>query len=94
MSRQLNVLYLNWPQAKVVLMATILAAMSTSCGVRGKPSPPATPPGLGRGKPTLRRASEDLAFPIVPPVEAIPDSDSSRPSSQIISPSGRSEANP
>jgi hypothetical protein len=40
------------------------------CGVRGDPVPPKIPAELGRGQPTYKGATEDLAFPNVPPVYA------------------------
>lgn len=47
--------------------ATLLFAGSiTSCGVRGNPEPPLTPPELGHGEPGFKRASEEFAFPNVP----------------------------
>lgn len=38
------------------------------CGVKGDPVPPGTPAELGRGQPTYKKATEDFAFPDVPPV--------------------------
>ncbi len=38
------------------------------CGVRGRPQPPTTPPEIGRGQPTFRRATQQFAFPNVAPV--------------------------
>ena len=40
------------------------------CGVRGDPVPPKIPAELGRGQPTYKGATQDLAFPTVPPVYA------------------------
>jgi hypothetical protein len=50
-------------------------ALLGGCGVRGKPLPPLTPPEIGRGRPTFHRATEDLAFPQVAPVEPVPDAE-------------------
>lgn len=47
--------------------------MLTACGVRGRPQPPLTPPELGRGEPTFKRATEEFAFPNVPAPESTPD---------------------
>lgn len=47
----------------VILMFGIL-----SCGVKGDPIPPASPPELGRGEPTYKRATEEFAFPDVPSI--------------------------
>lgn len=40
------------------------------CGVRGRPQPPLTPPEIGRGQPTFRRATEPFRFQNVPPIPA------------------------
>ncbi len=53
----------------LILMATTLYGLS-GCGVRGDPVPPKMPAELGRGQPTYKGATEDLAFPTVPPVLA------------------------
>ncbi len=42
--------------------------LTMGCGVRGEPLPPTTPPEIGRGQPTFRRATEPFAFSNVPPV--------------------------
>lgn len=44
-----------------------MSAIYCGCGVKGDPVPPGTAAELGRGKPSYRRATEPLAFPIVPP---------------------------
>ena len=51
---------------KLVCLLAIVA-FAVSCGVKGDPVPPGTPAELGRGKPSYRRATEPLAFPVVPP---------------------------
>jgi hypothetical protein len=51
--------------AKLFNLAALFLACG--CGVKGDPVPPGTPPELGRGKPSYRRATEPLAFPVVPP---------------------------
>jgi hypothetical protein len=42
-------------------------AAAAGCGVRGDPVPPGTPVEIGRGKPSYKRATEELAFPVVEP---------------------------
>lgn len=32
----------------------------SACGVKGDPVPPERPPSLGRGRPTYKRATEDI----------------------------------
>ena len=47
-----------------VLVAAIFAAAAvSSCGVRGRPQPPISPPELGHGQPGFKRASDEFAFP-------------------------------
>jgi hypothetical protein len=48
-----------------LLLASLLIC---GCGVKGDPTPPGRAPELGRGKPNYKRATESLAFPLVPPV--------------------------
>lgn len=57
--------------SKILSVVAVLSLVG--CGVRGRPQPPLTPPELGRGEPTFKRATEDLAFPEVPAPEATPD---------------------
>jgi hypothetical protein len=57
-----------------VLAAFVTAAVS-GCGVRGRPQPPESPPEIGRGQPTFRRATEQFKFLNVPPVSSDPESD-------------------
>lgn len=52
---------------KRVLLFSFIA-LSASCGVKGDPVPPGTPAELGRGQPTYKRATEEFAFPDVPPI--------------------------
>lgn len=49
------------------LMMITLFALS-ACGVKGDPVPPGTPAELGRGQPTYKRATEEFAFPDMPPI--------------------------
>ena len=49
-----------------------MAIAFAGCGVRGKPEPPETPPELGRGQPTFKRATEEFAFPMVPDPNSTP----------------------
>lgn len=50
------------------LVAILLFAGISGCGVKGDPVAPATPTELGRGQPTYKKATEDFAFPDVPTV--------------------------
>lgn len=50
---------------KVAITLLLLVGFS-SCGVRGDPQPPLTPPELGHGQPGFKRASEEFAFPNIP----------------------------
>jgi hypothetical protein len=50
-----------------IFIVIALALEIAGCGVRGDPIPPGTPAELGRGKPSYKRASEDLAFPVSTP---------------------------
>jgi hypothetical protein len=52
--------------------ASIILAM-VGCGVKGPPRPPNTPPELGRGEPSFKRATHEYAFPDVPSAEPTPD---------------------
>lgn len=51
--------------------AFIFFAALVSCGVRGRPQPPLTPAELGRGQPTFKRATPELAFPDVVSPEGV-----------------------
>lgn len=56
---------------KRILIVIMIATLGhIGCGVRGDPIPPKVPAELGRGQPTYKGATEDLAFPSVPPVIA------------------------
>jgi hypothetical protein len=50
------------------LLLISLFVFAIGCGVRGRPTPPTTPPEIGRGQPTFRRATQQFAFPSVPPI--------------------------
>ncbi len=54
-------------------IATVLSMTLAACGVRGAPQPPLTPPELGRGQPTFKRATEGFAFPDVPSPYVVPE---------------------
>jgi hypothetical protein len=56
----------------LVIIAGLILCVS-ACGVRGRPQAPLTPPELGRGQPTFKRATQEFAFPNVPNPEATPD---------------------
>lgn len=62
---------------QVVIKSLMLLSLC-SCGVRGDPMPPKTPPDLGRGKPSYKGATESLAYPIVPSIEKL-DNQEDRP---------------
>ena len=49
-------------------LAALLTWMMVGCGVKGDPVAPGTPAELGRGQPTYKRATEEFAFPDVPPI--------------------------
>lgn len=56
---------------KCIIIVLIISAVGhVGCGVRGDPVPPKIPAELGRGQPTYKGATENLAFPTVPPVMA------------------------
>lgn len=56
------------------LSLVIVAGLTVvACGVRGRPQPPLTPAELGRGEPSYKRATEELAFPNVPSPTPIQD---------------------
>ena len=61
-----------------IILGVFLAQVS--CGVRGDPVPPQDPVELGRGQPTYKKATKDLAFPDVPPVYAPEDKDEKKKS--------------
>jgi hypothetical protein len=52
----------------IVLTVITMLFLQAGCGVKGDPVPPKIPAELGRGQPTYKGATEDLAFPSVPPV--------------------------
>lgn len=60
-----------------VLVLALLLATQPGCGVKGDPIPPQIPSELGRGQPTYKGATEDLAFPTVPPV-VVPTTEDSK----------------
>lgn len=54
------------------LWLSMLSFVFVGCGVRGRPQPPLTPPEIGRGQPSFKRATEEYAFPEVPKAGATP----------------------
>jgi hypothetical protein len=52
--------------AGIIFVFIPILTVQLGCGVRGRPQPPLTPPELGRGQPTFKRATEEFAFPAVP----------------------------
>ncbi len=55
---------------RIIIIFLIAMIGHAGCGVRGDPVPPKIPAELGRGQPTYKGATENLAFPTVPPVYA------------------------
>lgn len=53
---------------KRIMLSIAVLSFACGCGVRGRPQPPETPPEIGRGRPTFRRATEQFKFQNVPPV--------------------------
>ena len=58
---------MNWPRKKLIFRDRALSALLSfisiglcACGVKGDPVPPEKPPELGRGRPTYKRATEDI----------------------------------
>lgn len=47
-------------------VAILIAVSPISCGVKGSPLPPDTPPEIGRGRPENSAAFEELAIPAPP----------------------------
>lgn len=58
---------LKMPKGVKLCSAVLVCFVAVGCGVKGDPVNPNTPPELGRGKPSYRRATEPLKFPVVPP---------------------------
>ncbi len=50
---------MSWPK-KIASLS--LAVVFSGCGVKGDPLPPEKPTDLGRGRPTYRRASEEITI--------------------------------
>jgi hypothetical protein len=48
---------MNW--LRKILIVSACAGVA-SCGVKGDPLPPEKPPTLGRGRPTYKRATEEI----------------------------------
>ncbi len=53
---------MTWPKKQLTCSALFLANLFVllGCGVRGDPLPPERPPEIGRGRPTYRRATEEI----------------------------------
>jgi hypothetical protein len=49
-------------------LIAVFSLLYFGCGVKGDPVPPGTPAELGRGQPTYKKATEEFAFPDVPPI--------------------------
>ncbi len=64
---------------KSIITVLVISALGhVGCGVRGDPVPPKIPSELGRGQPTYKGATENLAFPTVPPVMVPSTTDDSK----------------
>ncbi|MBX2995630.1 MAG: hypothetical protein KF681_12435 [Bdellovibrionaceae bacterium] len=59
--------------AKSACLLGLLTALVAGCGVRGRPLPPETPPPLGRGEPSFKKATEKVVLPAKKKREAPPD---------------------
>ena len=57
---------------KLLTVGIVILVLCNGCGVRSRPLPPLTPPELGRGSPTFKRATEEMAYPSVPPISPQP----------------------
>ncbi len=53
---------MNWLKSPQIykLILFFVISLITACGVKGDPLPPEKPPSLGRGRPTYKRATEDI----------------------------------
>lgn len=53
---------MNWLRHLMIskYCAAVVLLCATGCGVKGDPLPPERPPELGRGRPTYRRATQDI----------------------------------
>jgi hypothetical protein len=53
---------MNWRRKPVICKIVMLfsSVFLTGCGVKGDPLPPEKPPELGRGRPTYKRATEEI----------------------------------
>lgn len=45
------------------LTLILLGLLMMGCGVRGRPMPPESPPPIGRGEPSFKRATEKIVLP-------------------------------
>jgi hypothetical protein len=69
-----------WPKKLIFRASAALALVfALGCGVRGDPLPPEKPAEIGRGRPTYKRASEEIQIEKTPalkkPVKADDDED-------------------
>ena len=53
---------MNWPKKELCSLAVLALACFAilACGVKGDPLPPEKPVELGRGRPTYKRATEEI----------------------------------
>ena len=68
---------MNWLRKTTIcnLLLGSLAAAMMGCGVKGDPLPPEKPADLGRGRPTYKRATEEIIRQKGHPREIPPDED-------------------
>ena len=48
-----------------IIFVFVTFLLTVACGVKGDPLPPERPAQMGRGKPTYKRATENLKLPNV-----------------------------
>ena len=54
---------MNWPNVRPsfeLASLVLITAVIAGCGVKGDPLPPERPVEMGRGRPTYRRATENI----------------------------------
>lgn len=66
---------LKKPISKILLLFSIFAALG--CGVKGDPLPPERPADIGRGRPTYKRATEEIKIQKTPQRKQLPVKDDS-----------------
>ena len=68
---------MTWPKKRLTFSAPFLVCLFTllGCGVKGDPLPPERPPEIGRGRPTYRRATEEIKIEKNRGRDATPEND-------------------